>query len=171
MNRVSTMSPYLASGRTSRRSAARRRDISILPLLRTLGAVFRPALAAVLDALGVQGAADDVVANAGQILDATAADHDHRVFLEIVALAGNVARDLEGVGQPHARDLAQRRVRLLRRRGVDAGAHAALLRARLQRRHLVARPRRLPGVADQLVDRRHTALSFETVGQAKNRAK
>src|SRR5258706_2505376 len=149
MNLVTTMSPYLASGRTSRRSAARRRDISVPSLLRPLGAVLRTALAAVLDALGIQGAADDVVANAGQILDAAAADHDHGVFLEIVALARDVARDLEGVGQPHARDLAQRRVRLLRRRGVDAGAHATHLPARLQGRHLVARPRRLPGGADQ----------------------
>ena len=78
-----------------------------------------------------------------------------RVLLQVVALAGDVGRDLDPVGQAHARDLAQRRVRLLRRRGVDAHAHAALLRALL-------RPATSSGfffafatLADQLVDRRH----------------
>src|SRR5579885_210285 len=89
MNLVTTASPNFASGRTSRFTAARRRDIGRL-LLRPLGAVFRAALAAILHALGVERAADDVVAHAGQVLDAAAADQHHRVFLEIVALAGDV---------------------------------------------------------------------------------
>ena len=67
------------------------------------------------DAGGVQRAADDVVAHARQVLHAAAADQHHRVLLQVVALAGDVGRDLHAVGQPHARDLAQRRVRLLRR--------------------------------------------------------
>src|SRR6267154_1928337 len=87
MNLVSTMSPNLASGSTSRFTAARRRDMPSVPsLLRPLGAVFRTALATVLDALRVEGAADDVVAHAWQILDATAADQHHRMLLQIVPL-------------------------------------------------------------------------------------
>src|SRR5262249_18322152 len=110
-----------------------------LPLLRPLGAVFGPALAAVLDAFRVGRAADDVIAHAGEVLDAAAANEHHRVLLQIMALAGDVARDLEPVGQPHARHLAQRRVGLFRRRRIDARADAALLRRSRERRHLVAR--------------------------------
>src|SRR5262245_58049101 len=156
MNFESTTSPNLASGRTSRFSAARRRDICFLPaLLRTLGAVLRTALLTVLDALRIEGAANDVVAHARQVLDATAADHDHRVLLQIVALARDVAHHLVGVGEADLGDLAQRRVRLLRGRRVDARANAAFLRAGLQRRHLVARGEAVTLLADQLVDGRH----------------
>src|SRR6266446_4994759 len=93
MNLVTTGSPNFASGRTSRLTAARRRDMArpSPSLLRPLGAVFGPALAAVLDALGVERTADDVIAHAGQILDAAAADEHDRVLLQIVALAGDVA--------------------------------------------------------------------------------
>src|SRR5579872_6439049 len=120
-----------------------------------LGAVFRAALLAVLDPLGVEHAAQDVVAHAGQILDAAAADHDHRMLLQIVALAGDIADDLEAVGQPNLGDLAQRRIRLLRRRRIDAGAHPAFLRARLKMAGLFAVGLRLPRLADQLANCRH----------------
>src|SRR3546814_3934045 len=74
---------------------------------------------------GVERAADDVVANARQVLHATAAEHHHRVLLEVVPLARNVAGDLEAIGQTHARHLTKGRVRLLRRGGVNAGADTA----------------------------------------------
>src|SRR5262249_57217475 len=95
---------------------------SLSLLLRPLGAVFRPALAAILDALRVERAADDVIAHARQILDAAAADEDDRMLLQVVTLARDVAGHLEPVGEAHAGHLAQRRVRLLRRRRVDARA-------------------------------------------------
>ena len=47
-------------------------------LFRTLGAVFGAALAAVLDTLGVEHAAQHVVADAGQVADAAAADQHHQ---------------------------------------------------------------------------------------------
>src|ERR1051326_5271272 len=127
----------------------------LLRLLRPLGAVFRATLPAILDALGVVSAADDVIADAGEILDAAAADQDDRVLLQIVALARDVARDLKAVGQADARDLAQGRVRLLRRRRVDARADPAFLRALRHRRHLVSRDHRLARLVDQLIYRRH----------------
>src|SRR5262249_31059626 len=99
------------------------------------------------------------VANARQILHAAAADHDDRVLLQVMALARDVADHLEAVGEAHLGDLAQRRVRLLRRRRIDARADPALLRTGLQRRHLVARFDRDPRLADQLVDGRHARLS------------
>src|ERR1700735_3888049 len=123
--------------------------------LRTLGAVFRTTLLAVLDPLRCEHAAQDVVAHAGQILDAAAADHDHRMLLQIVAFTGNVANDLEAVGQTNLGDLPQSRIRLLRRRRIDARQHAALLRARLKRARLLAIGLRLPRLADQLANRRH----------------
>src|SRR5215472_12259813 len=98
INFDTTVSPNFGSGWTSRLTAARRRDIAG-SLLRPLGAVFRPALPAILDALRVVRAADDVVAHTGKILDAATADQHHRVLLQIVALARDVARHLKPVGQ------------------------------------------------------------------------
>src|SRR4051794_9134514 len=98
MNFVMTMFPNFGSGSTSRFSAEWRRDICFVSrLFGSLRAVLRAALLAVLDALSIEDAAENVVAHAGQILDAAAADHDHRVFLKVVALARNVADHLETV--------------------------------------------------------------------------
>src|SRR6516165_11913290 len=93
MNFVTTMLPNFGSGRISRLSALWRRDMFcfLVRLLRPLCAVLRPALLAVLHALRVEHAAQDVVAHAGQILHAAAADHDHRVLLQVMALARDVA--------------------------------------------------------------------------------
>src|SRR3546814_4098599 len=96
-----------------------------------------------------------MVTDTRKILDAATADQDDRVLLQVVAFARNVAGHFEAIGQTHARDLTQCRVRLLRRRRVDARADAALLRTGLQGRHLVALRLVLPGVPDQLVNRRH----------------
>src|SRR3954447_8049860 len=89
MNFDRTMSPNFGSGRISRFSGRRRRDIgkflSLQPipehvrgllswgLLRTLGAVFGAGLPAILDALRVEYAAKHVIAHAGQIADTAAA--------------------------------------------------------------------------------------------------
>src|SRR5580704_13683343 len=98
MNLARTRSPNLASGLISRRSARWRRDI-VFSLLRTLGAVERTALLAVFDALGVEHAANNVIAHARKIFDAAAADQDHAVLLKIVALARNIRQRFEAVGQ------------------------------------------------------------------------
>src|SRR4030081_3974083 len=132
--------------------------LATLGSLRTFRAVIGKARLAVLDALGIEDAAENVVAHAGQILDATAADHDHRVLLKVMAFTRNVADDLEAIGQPHLGDLAKRRVRLLRGRGVDARANVALLGRLLQRRHLLARLLYNARTCNQLVDRRHVSL-------------
>ena len=60
-------------------------------LLLPLRAVLRAALIALLHAARVEGAADDVVAHARQILHAAAADQHDRVLLQVVSLAGDVA--------------------------------------------------------------------------------
>src|SRR6185312_3541412 len=116
-----------------------RMSLATLGSFRTLRAVLGTALLTVLDALGIEDAAENVVTHAWQILDAAAADHDHGVFLKVMTFTWNVADDLEAIGQAYLCDLTKRRVGLLRGRGVDARANAALLRRLLQRRHLLAR--------------------------------
>src|SRR6185437_765799 len=124
-------------------------------LLGLLGAVLGAALAPFLDADRIERAADYVVAHSGQVLDAAAPDQHHRVLLQVVSDAWDVRVDLVAVGEPHARDLAQRRVGLLGRSGLDLRAHTAFLRRALQgrRTHLVALlDARL---ANKLIDGRH----------------
>src|SRR5579884_246752 len=116
---------WTASGSTGRIWAAARRGIG-RPLL-GLHAVLRAGLLAVADAGGVERASDDLVAEARKVLDAAAAHEHDRVLLEVVALAGDVGADLHPIGQAHAGDLAQSRVRLLGRGRVHARAHAAAL--------------------------------------------
>ena len=96
-----------------------------------------------------------MVAHAGKIADTTAADQHDAVLLEVVAFARDVGDDFALVGQANLGHLAQRRVRLLRGRGVDTGANAALLRVLLHRRDLGLGLLRDAALADQLVDRRH----------------
>src|SRR3954451_24686719 len=175
MNLERTMSPNLGSGRISRFSGRRRRAIglflfSVQPgpgpargllwrgLFGALGAVFGTGLPAVLDALGVEDAAKHVIADAGKVAHAAAADQHDAVLLEVVALAGDVADHFALVGQADLGHLAQRRVRLLRGRRIDTGADAALLRVLLHRRDLGLGLLRLATLADQLVNRRHEAL-------------
>src|SRR5215470_19267086 len=128
-------------------------------LLGPLGAVLGPALPTVGDAGGVERAANDVVADPGEILHAAAADEDDRVLLEVVTLAGNVRGDLHPVGQSDAGDLAERRVRLLRRGRVHANADATLLGAARHRGRLALVDDLVAALPDQLANRRHRCLS------------
>src|SRR5436190_4734832 len=142
-----------ASGRT--RSPVTPWIEKALSLLRALGAVLGARLLAILDALQVERAAHDVVSHARQVLDAAAAHEHDAVLLQVVALAADVRNDLEPVRQPHLGDLAERRVRLLGRRRVDARANAAALGPALQRRRLRLDGLGLAAMADELVDRGH----------------
>src|SRR5437867_3833064 len=107
INLVRIASPNLGSGKTSRLTAARRRDTGV-PLFWTLGTVFRTALTTILDALSIEGAADDVITHSREVLDPATADQYHRMLLQVVTLAGDVARNLVAVGEADPRDLPQR---------------------------------------------------------------
>src|SRR6195952_3322480 len=109
---------WTASGSMGRIWAAARRGMTYLLLLH---AVLRARLLAAADAGGVEGAANDLVANAREILDATATHEHDGVLLEVVALAGDVRRDLDASGDANTGDLAERGVRLLRRGRVHTG--------------------------------------------------
>src|SRR6266849_4040493 len=135
------------------------RSAMSLRLLRSLRAVLRAALHPSLHADSVERAAHHVVADARQILDAAAANEHERVLLEIVADARDVGRHLDAVGEPHARDLAQRGIGLLRRLGEDADADTTLLRAVLQRGALRLADDLLAPGADELTDSRHNLQS------------
>src|SRR6185369_8598598 len=108
--------------------------VPLLPylLLGALDAVLGPARLAVLDAGAVQRAANDVIAHAGQVAHAAAADEHDRVLLQVVPLARNVGRGLSAAGEAHAGDLSQRGVRLLRRHRLHDEADAPLLGIGLQ---------------------------------------
>src|SRR5690606_35185538 len=80
----------------------------------------------------------------------------------VVAFATDVADDLETVGQTHLGNLTQCRVRLLRGRGVNAGADAATLRALDQRRRGALIGLRAARLADELIDSRHDGTFNET---------
>src|SRR4028118_32213 len=179
MNFDRVMSPNLGSGRISRFSGRRRRDIvnSFLTcapaayaarpktsLLRALGAVLGARLTAVLDTLGVEHAAKHVIAHTRKVAHTAATDQHHRVLLEVVAFARDVADDFALIGQANLGHLAQRRVRLLRSGRVDPGADAALLRVLVHRRDLALGLLRLATLADQLVDRWHEALHLCVAG-------
>src|SRR6516162_9872003 len=99
MNLASISLLNFGSGRMVRTGAWARRDIVRYPLLlRALGAVLRAALLALADPGAIQGAAHRVVAHARQVLHAAATDEHHRVLLQVVALATDVAGDLVAVG-------------------------------------------------------------------------
>src|SRR5580658_7917740 len=146
---VTSGEPYTGSVTSCRLVAGPLRGMSALLLLRSVTAA---GLLAVADALGVQGAADDLVTDTGQIAHPTAAHEHDRVLLEVVPDPRDVRGDLDLARQPDPGDLAQGRVRLLRRGRVDTRAHAAPLRALLERRRLVLRYLVLAALADQLLD-------------------
>src|SRR5262245_55950170 len=129
-NFATSLSRYFGSGLISRLGMSRRRLI-VISLLRALDAVLRATLRAGLlvrvggarRAGGVERAADDVVAHAREVLNAATADEHDAVLLEVVTLTRDVRGGFDAVREAHAGDLAERRVRLLRRGRVHARAH------------------------------------------------
>src|SRR5882762_7993864 len=75
-----------------------------------------------------------------------------------MAFTGDVCRDFETIRQTDAGHFAQRGVRLLRRRGVHARAHAPLLRVATQVRRLFFFLHVAAAVPDELVDGRQIPL-------------
>src|ERR1700758_954617 len=111
MNLASISLLYFGSGRMVRTGAWARRDMACYSLLlRALGAVLGAALLALTDTGTVERAAHRVITHSRQVLDAAAADQHHRVLLQVVAFAADVAGDFVAVGEADAADLAQRRV-------------------------------------------------------------
>src|SRR4029077_102970 len=146
--------PCLGSERISRRAAPARRILGSAGL-RLLGPVLGPALPPARHPRGVQRPADDVVPDAREILHAAASDEHNRVLLQVVAHPRDVGRHLDPVGQAHPGDFPERRVRLLRRRGIHADADPALLRTGVHGGRLGLLPHRFAAIPHKLIDRRH----------------
>src|SRR6478736_6243317 len=160
--------PKTGSMSIGRFGAGPLRGISALLLL---GAVAAASLLTVLDALGVEGAADDLVADTGEVLHPAAANEHDRVLLKVVTDARDVSGDLDATRQAHAGDLAESGVRLLRGGGVDAGADASALRRPLQGRRLVLRHLVLAALADQLINGGHRVVPLLVVFQYAHSAR
>ena len=79
----------------------------LLTRLGSLGAVLGAGLAAAIDALGIESAADDVVTDTGQVLDTAAANHNDGVLLQVVTDTGNVGGHFVTVGEADTGDLTQ----------------------------------------------------------------
>src|SRR5213596_485548 len=110
---------YTGSETSGRLGAGPLRGMSALLLLR---AVTAARLLAVAHALGVEGTADDLVADTRQVAHPAAAYQHDRVLLQVVPDARDVGGDLDLTGEPDPRHLAEGGVRLLGRGRIDARA-------------------------------------------------
>lgn len=126
--------------------------------LAAFGAVLTAALLAFFDAEAVEGAADDVVADARKVAYAAATDEDDGVLLEVVPLATDVGGYFFAVAEAHASDLAESGVGFFGCLRADDEADAASLRAGGQVACFFACGLDLAWLADELIDRGH-ALS------------
>ncbi len=75
-----------------------------------------------------------MILHTGQILYTPSAHKHNRMLLQIVPLTRDVGDNLIAVRKPHLGYLAKRRVRLLRRRRIDARTDTPLLRTAFKRR-------------------------------------
>src|ERR1700676_2339053 len=92
------------------------------------------------------------------------------MLLQVVPDAGDVGIHLDPVGQPHARDLAQRRVGLLGRGGLHLRAYAALLRRAFERTRFGLEALLHASPSDQLIYRRHfNLLNLSTLVHVRSR--
>ncbi len=99
--------------------------------LRALSTVLRTSTATLVEACGIKASADDGVLDT-DVLHAATAKHNHGVLLEVVALSGDVGSYFHAVGEAHAGDLTDSRVRFARGLGGHLHAHATLKGRRVE---------------------------------------
>src|SRR5580658_3781349 len=118
---------YTGSGIISRASGLRLRGITILlfssPTLGPLRTIFGTTLLASADPGRIERSPHHVIAHSRKVLHAASADQHNRVLLQIVSDARNVSGNFDSIGKPHTCHLTQRRIRLLRSRGVHTGTN------------------------------------------------
>ena len=73
-----------------------------------LSAILGAALATIFDTCGVECAANDVVANAWEVFNTTAANHDYGVLLQVVTNARDVCGNFKARSQANPSDFSQR---------------------------------------------------------------
>src|ERR1022692_3564461 len=101
-----------------------------------------------------------MIANAGEILHASAANQHHRMLLQVVSHPGYISGYLEAIGQPHTSHLTQCRIGLLGRGGFHLRTNAAFLRACLELRRLALEALLFPCSTNELIDCRHSYYAF-----------
>src|SRR2546427_9861232 len=110
LNCASDTLPYLRSGAVLRSCGRARRGTlgRLLLRVRVLRAVEAATALAVLDAGGVERAADDVVLHRWKVGHRAALDEDDRVLLKVVADAGDIGGYLPSRGPGGTRRLSPR---------------------------------------------------------------
>ena len=101
-----------------------------------------------------------MVTDARKILHTTTAHEHDGVLLQVVAFTWDVGGDFHARAQANTSDLTQSRVRLLRGRRVNTGAHTAAQWAALQCQNLGFLWLRLASFTDQLFNSRQLFLRF-----------
>jgi len=119
---ASTMINLLTTGHGARVSTS----------FRSLGSVLGATLLPVVDPGRIEGSANDVIPDAGQVSDSAATYQHNGVLLKVVSLSRNVGGYLSIIAETHPADLPQRGIRLPRRQRFDDRTHAALLWRPLQ---------------------------------------
>jgi hypothetical protein len=82
----------------------------------------------VLNAYRIQGATDDMISYAGEVLDPSAADKDNGVFLEIVADTRNIGGHLDTIGQSDASNFSKGGIGFLGGGCINSNANTPFLR-------------------------------------------
>ncbi len=95
--------------------------------LRTLIAILRTTLSALFNTLRIEHSANNSVSDS-KVLNATSANHDHRVFLKIVTFAWDVGSHFLTVGEANTGDFADSGVWFLWSLGGHLGADASFER-------------------------------------------
>ena len=101
-------------------------------LLRPLGTISAAGLLSILDSQRIQDPPNHLVPDPWQVSDTSPAHENDRVFLQIVAFARNVRRQLFSIRETNPSDLPECGVRLLGGHRPNMQADPSLLRASLQ---------------------------------------
>src|SRR5690349_9822289 len=85
----------------------------------------------------------------------TAHQHD-RVLLQVVTISGDISNNLHFVGEANLGHITQRRVRLLKRSGINTGANSTAERTAIQSPGLTFGLNDLSSFSYQLLNCRHS---------------
>ena len=90
--------------------------------------VLRPAPLATFYAQRVVRTSNDMVTNAGKILNLTTTDQHNRVLLQVVSFTRYVGQNLKSIRQPYPGHFTKRRIWLSGRNCSNLNAYTSLLR-------------------------------------------
>jgi hypothetical protein len=133
------------------------------PTLGPLRTILGTALLASADTGRIERSPHHVIAHPGKVLHAASADQHNRVLLQIVSYPRNISGYFNSVGKPHTSHLTQRRIRLLRSRGIHTRTNPTPLGTGLQCGTCSLITRRASPFAHELIERRQLTLQEKLV--------